>query len=130
MFCIMLKKITIKKFLDLENLEEIIEKLPRTPYDRAEWLKTENTNKHSFQLIDVREPYEYEDGHIKNSINIPMGDILESLDKLDQSKKSIILYCRTGRKSASVAYMLNKLHKISVYSLEEGYKKYLKVIAK
>ena len=28
------------------------------------------------QLIDIREPYEYEEGNIKGSINIPMGSFL------------------------------------------------------
>jgi rhodanese-related sulfurtransferase len=124
----MLKEITVDEFLGLKNLEKLGETLPRTPYDRAEWLKRDNFNTCSFQLIDVREPYEYEEGNIKNSINIPMGDILDSLDKLDKSKKLIILYCRTGRRSASVGYMLGKLHKLSVYSLKEGYEKYLKVV--
>jgi len=102
MFCFMLKEITTKELLKKTNI----------------------------QLIDVREPYEYEEGHIENSINIPMDNVLKSLDKLDHSKQSIILYCRTGRRSASVTYMLNKLHKISVYNLKGGYKNFSKVIAK
>ena len=31
------------------------------------------------QLIDIREPYEYEEGHIEGSINIPMGNFLETV---------------------------------------------------
>ena len=38
------------------------------------------------QLIDIREPYEYKDGHIEGSINIPMGDFLEKLDELSRTK--------------------------------------------
>ena len=42
------------------------------------------------QLIDIREPYEYEEGNIEGSINIPMGDFLEKLDQLETNKQIII----------------------------------------
>jgi len=91
--------------------EELLHKLPKV------------------QLIDIREQYEYEDGHIEGSINIPMGDVLENLNKLDQTKE-IIFYCNTGRRSKPVVFMLNKLHKISSYNLKGGYKNFSKIIAK
>ena len=81
------------------------------------------------QLIDIREPYEVEDGNIEGSINIPMGDFLENLDQLDKSKQ-IVIYCNTARRSKPVVYMLKKLHNISAYNLQGGYKNFLKVIAK
>ena len=89
----------------------------------------ELSKKPDVQLIDIREEYEYEEGNIENSINIPMGDVLENLDKLDQTK-DIIFYCNTGRRSKPVVFMLNKLHKISSYNLKEGYKNFSKIIAK
>jgi rhodanese-related sulfurtransferase len=81
------------------------------------------------QLIDIREPYEHEEGHIEGSINIPMGDFLEKLNQLETNKQ-IIIYCNTGRRSKPVVYMLKKLHNISAYNLEGGYKNFLKIIAK
>ena len=81
------------------------------------------------QLIDIREPYEVEDGNIKGSINIPMGDFLESLSQLDKTKQ-IVIYCNTGRRSKPVVYMLKKLHNISAYNLQGGYKNFLKIITK
>ena len=81
------------------------------------------------QLIDIREPYEHEEGHIKGSINIPMGDFLEKLNELDRTKQ-IIIYCNTGRRSKPVVYMLKKLHNISAYNLQGGYKNFLKIITK
>ena len=102
MFCIMLKEITS---------EELLNKLSKV------------------QLIDIREPYEHEEGHIEDSINIPMGDFLEKLDELSRTKQ-IIIYCNTGRRSKPVVYMTYTLHNITLYNLEGGYKNFLKVIAK
>ena len=81
------------------------------------------------QLIDIREPYEYEEGNIECSINIPMGDFLEKLDQLETNKQ-IIIYCNTGRRSKPVVYMTHKLHNIILYNLEGGYKNFLKTSAK
>ena len=77
------------------------------------------------QLIDIREPYEYKDGHIKGSINIPMGNFLEKLDQLDKSKQ-IVVYCNTARRSKPVVYMTYKLHNITLYNLKGGYKAFIK----
>ena len=79
------------------------------------------------QIIDIREPYEHEEGHIEGSINIPMDDFLGKLDELSRTKQ-IVIYCNTGRRSKPVVYMLKKLHNISAYNLEGGYKNFLKVI--
>ena len=81
------------------------------------------------QLIDIREPYELEDGYILGNINIPMGDILNKKDQLSKTK-DIIIYCNTGRRSKPVVYMLKKLHNISTYNLQGGYKNFIKIIAK
>ncbi len=81
-------------------------------------------NKNDLQIIDIREQYEYENGHI-NSIHIPMENILQSLEKID-SKKQVIIYCQTGRRAASVAYMLHKKYKFdNIFNLEGGYSAYL-----
>jgi len=76
------------------------------------------------QLIDIREPYEVEDGNIEGSINIPMDSFLESLNQLDKSKQ-IVIYCNTGRRSKPVVYMTHKLHNIILYNLDGGYKNFL-----
>ena len=99
MFCIMLKEITSK---------ELLNKISKV------------------QLIDIREPYEHEDGHIEGSINIPMGDFLEKLDELSRTKQ-IVIYCNTARRSKPVVYMTHKLHGYTLYNLEGGYKNFLKV---
>lgn len=54
-------------------------------------------------IIDVREPFEFADGHVEGAINIPSGDFLESsvIDSMKEelSDSIIILYCRTGARA-------------------------------
>ena len=86
-------------------------------------------NKKDLQVIDVREQYEYEYGNI-DSIHIPMDEILESRTKIDPNKK-VVIYCQTGRRAASVVYMLHKEFNIrNVFNLEGGYVAYLDSISK
>jgi phage shock protein E len=52
-------------------------------------------------LIDVRSPQEYEAGHITNAKNIPVDKIAEDIKYFVPDKeKTIVLYCRSGRRSA------------------------------
>jgi len=75
-------------------------------------------------LIDVREKYEYEDGHLSGSINIPMDEVIYYLKQRKNIDGEIkVIYCNTGRRSKPVVYMLDKLENISAFNLMEGYKK-------
>lgn len=68
-----------------------------------------NDDKHDKDLIilDVREPKDFNNGHLLNAINIPIEDIDKRMDELRNYKsKDIIVYCNTGRKSAEVAEKL------------------------
>ena len=88
-----------------------------------------NRSPQEIQIIDIREPYELEDGYILGNTNIPMGDILNKKDQLSKIK-DIIIYCNTGRRSRPVVYMLKKLHNISAYNLQGGYKNFSKTLLK
>jgi len=83
-----------------------------------------NLNKKEVQVIDVREEYEFEDGHIQ-SINIPMDQIFDSLNKIEKNRK-VIVYCNSGRRGAAVVHVLRKKFQFdNIYNLEGGYQKYL-----
>jgi sulfur-carrier protein adenylyltransferase/sulfurtransferase len=67
------------------------------------WLKERNDGGRDFVLVDVREPNEYEINKIPGSVLIPKdefarGDAFERLD----SEKQVVLYCKTGRRSAEL----------------------------
>lgn len=72
------------------------------------------------QFIDIRPPIDFELVRIPGAINIPKAEISENLDKIDP-QKMIIVYCRFGIKSTSVARDLRENHQISkAYALREG----------
>ena len=52
-------------------------------------------------IIDVREPYEYEAGHVEGAINIPPAALMAGAKKLDHVEKDaeLVLYCKTGSRS-------------------------------
>lgn len=74
-------------------------------------------------LIDVREPSEYEQGHISGSINIPRG-LLEfkvgSIPSLESRDKKIVIYCKTSGRSALAATSLLAMGYLNVTSIEGG----------
>lgn len=67
-------------------------------------------------VIDVREPYEFETGHVRGAINIPPVKLMSGAKKLDGVPKStpIIVYCRTGSRSHVAKIILEKLGYIDV----------------
>src|SRR5690554_42578 len=62
----------------------------------------------SFTLLDVRENYEYKNGHLQ-CIHIPMDEIPARINELDCEKETYVM-CKTGKRAAAVANYLNKNH--------------------
>lgn len=78
------------------------------------------------QLIDVRTPEEYSDGHILNSKNIDFLDenfelYIQKLDK----KSPVIVYCQSGGRSAKSALKLLSNSFVKIYDLDGGFSKWL-----
>ena len=60
------------------------------------------------QLIDVREPSEYETNHADGAINVPLGNILKNdFTKIDINKP-VYMYCRTGVRAGKAKVALEK----------------------
>ena len=86
-----------------------------------------NDDKHDKDLIilDVREPKDFNNGHLLNDINIPIEDIDKRMDELRNYKsKDIIVYCNTGRKSAEVAEKLVEHGFTDVTNIVDGVSEY------
>ncbi|RIW35663.1 rhodanese-like domain-containing protein [Bacillus salacetis] len=69
-------------------------------------LKQKLENGEQLDLVDVREDEEVEEGMIPQAKHIKMGDIPESLDKLDKNKEYILI-CRSGNRSGRVGQFLH-----------------------
>jgi rhodanese-related sulfurtransferase len=61
-------------------------------------------NKGAF-LVDVRTPSEFAQGHVKGSANIPLDRIPTQLAKF-KDKENIIVFCRSGNRSAQAKSIL------------------------
>ncbi|MCL6442669.1 MAG: rhodanese-like domain-containing protein [Alicyclobacillus sp.] len=59
------------------------------------------------EFIDVREPHEYQSGHVPNFRNVPLGRIKREADVLSKDKE-IVVMCRSGARSMQAAKILKK----------------------
>ncbi len=84
-------------------------------------LKDENAD---FQLIDVREEYEYDEANI-NGLLIPMGEVMDNVEKIDKTKQ-VVVHCRSGKRSATVIGALeSNFGYTNLYNLKGGILAYL-----
>ena len=74
----------------------------------VEKLKEKLDRREDIQLIDVREPVEYEICHLP-AVLIPLGDIPKNVDLIDRDKP-VILICHHGFRSAQALQYLNQRH--------------------
>jgi adenylyltransferase/sulfurtransferase len=72
-----------------------------------------------FQLIDVREPHEYEIANIGGEL-IPLATIENSIEKIDRSKK-VVVHCKMGGRSAkAIKQLQEQFGFVNVYNLKGG----------
>ncbi len=67
-------------------------------------------------LIDVRTPEEFTSGHIQNAVNISVETLQARLDEVP-SGTPVVVYCRSGNRSASAAKILVENGYQPVYDL-------------
>ncbi len=83
-------------------------------------LKAKQERGDHFILVDVREPAEHAEFNIGGHL-IPMGRFPEAVDHLELYKdEEIVVYCRSGRRSATVQYILQQAGFSNVRNLEGG----------
>lgn len=56
-------------------------------------------------LVDVRTPEEFESGHVRASVNIPLDEIAERTEEF-QGKNHVIVFCRSGNRSGMAKAIL------------------------
>jgi sulfur-carrier protein adenylyltransferase/sulfurtransferase len=82
-------------------------------------LKSLSDNKESYQLIDVREPYEYEIANLDGDL-MPLNAIEEFVGKISRDRK-VVIHCRSGVRSAKAILTLEEKYGFeNLYNLKGG----------
>src|SRR5699024_12241827 len=70
-------------------------------------------------LLDVRENFEYDMGHVSQAKHIPLQELSHRLEELP-ADKTIFTYCKSGRRSETAAELL-KAYGFNAFSLNDGF---------
>lgn len=75
-----------------------------------------------YQVIDVRTPEEFEAGHIEGALNINVkaAEFVDEIQKLSKTD-TLLVYCRSGRRSAYAAQVMVSFGFRKIYDLEGGF---------
>ena len=85
----------------------------------------EISNFNNHKILDVRNVIEYKNGNIDNSVNIPLFEIKNHLNKLNKSDK-YLLHCETGYRSMIATSLLKKNGFNHLIDISDGYLGFLK----
>ena len=77
----------------------------------------------TYTLLDVRQPWEYEEDHIPGATLVPLGDLKDGTQDLDPDKPTVV-YCAVGGRSRVAAQLLSGRGFEEVYNLSGGIKAY------
>ncbi len=112
------------KITELINYEQFCGIFPDAEEDAVKEITVQELDslrnlKEDFQLIDVREPYEYDIANLGGEL-IPLGEVLRNTAKISKDKK-VIVHCRSGKRSADAIRDLETLHGYTnLYNLKGG----------
>ena len=89
--------------------------------DEAFLLIEKNKDNSNLVILDVRTSKEFEDGHIKNAINLDFYSetFKDDLGKLDKNK-IYVTHCQLGGRSAKTVVMMKDLGFVEVYNITGG----------
>ena len=79
-------------------------------------IKYDQLVKQGAVILDVRTKAEYQTGHIRGSINIPVDQLANNLSRLPDKQKTVITCCASGIRSASAKNILQANGYKNVYN--------------
>src|ERR1043166_5160869 len=101
---------TIKELIDYEQfcgITQHVETKPTMEEITATDMKQRLDKGDDIQIIDVREPHEYEIAKIPNSKLIPLGQVLNRMNEIDPDRETIV-HCKMGGRSAKAIEALQR----------------------
>lgn len=94
---------------------------PKVPQISTDELKRFIDSKEKIIILDVRTAGEYSRGKIEGSVNLPIDDIGENVEKLIPDKQAkIIVYCLSGSRSVYAVDEMVRLGYKKVFNLTNG----------
>lgn len=82
-------------------------------------------NLERYQILDVREPYEWNAGHIEVALHVPLAEVMagRGQDRLDPSRP-VVVFCRSGNRSELATLML-QARGFDAHNMEGGAERWL-----
>ena len=71
-------------------------------------------------IVDAREPAEYEEGHIKSAVNIPLSQFRQRLDEIP-TDRPVYVHCLTGQRSYNMVRALNNRGYNNIINIDGSY---------
>ncbi|MGX4669014.1 FAD-dependent oxidoreductase [Cerasibacillus sp. JNUCC 74] len=71
-------------------------------------------------IMDVREKHEYEKGHVKTAVNIPLSEFRKRLDEIPKDQP-VYVHCRSGQRSYNAVTALQHLGYTNIYNISGSY---------
>jgi rhodanese-related sulfurtransferase len=97
-------KAKIKNTIDVDKAKELIQE------------------KEGLVVLDVREPSEFDAGHLPMAINIPRGLVEFKIgEKIKDKDAPILVYCKTGGRSSLTAFNLQRMGYTGLYNMWGGF---------
>jgi rhodanese-related sulfurtransferase len=114
----------------MKTFQELVDEALQRVEELFPWdLEEETGNNPDLMLLDIREPYEYDAMHIQGALNVPRGiletscefDYEETVPELASAReRDIIVICRSGKRSALAADVMQQMGYKKVKSLKTG----------
>ncbi len=97
---------------------DVFQQIPSMTTDQVRKLLKDKTAE-EYNLVDVRQPEEYEESHLPGAKLLPLGELANRAREIDSSKPTIV-YCRSGNRSRAAAALLLSGGLQNVFNMDGG----------
>ena len=126
-FIILIAFTSMNAWGDVKSKQEIsAEAKSKAPHISSEQLAEYLSEKEDIVLLDIRTEAEYEAGHIQGAQWFPRGKLEYYIqERVKDANSKIVLYCRTGGRSALATLTLKDMGYTDVVDLQGGFKEWV-----